>query len=64
MRIFFTGADGPEEDKRDFGAIAIEANGANAMHAPQAAQLDINFLRDEVLGTFFRELFFEFIISY
>ena len=63
MRIFLTGADEPEEVNIDFEVIATEANGANAMHAPQAAQLDRNFLRDEIPGTFFRELFCEFIIN-
>ena len=61
MRIFLTCVEESKDVIFDFGVIATEANGANAMHAPQAAQVDINFLRDEVLGTFIRELFFEII---
>ena len=61
--MFLIGSDELEEFKEVFGVIANEANGVKAIHAPQAAQVDINFRRDVELGTFFRELLFEIIIN-
>jgi len=45
------------------GNIDIEANGANATQAPQAAQVEINFLREEVPGKLLMELSLEFIVK-
>ena len=45
------------------GIIDIEANGANATHAPQAAQVEINFLREAIPEKFLMELSLDFIVK-